>query len=67
MFMVTKSLQQALEAEGLVIVPKEPTERMLNDARDWSRKKYGKPIGNDAARGCWAAMAQNSADNTEKA
>ena len=34
----------------------EPTEEMLIAARDWSLKKYGKPIGNDAARGCWAAM-----------
>jgi len=34
----------------------EPTEAMLNAARDWSDKKYGKPIGNDAAIGCWNAM-----------
>lgn len=38
------------------VVPMEPTEAMLDAARDWSTKKYGKPIGNDAARGCWAAM-----------
>ena len=37
-------------------VPREPTEAMLDAARDWSAKKYGQPIGNDAARGCWAAM-----------
>lgn len=34
----------------------EPTETMLEAAREWSRAKYGKPIGNDAARGCWLAM-----------
>ena len=34
----------------------QPTEAMLNAARDWSREKYGKPIGNDAAIGCWQAM-----------
>ena len=33
-----------------------PTEGMLNAARDWSYAKYGKPIGNDAAIGCLAAM-----------
>jgi hypothetical protein len=33
-----------------------PTEEMLNAARDWSREKYGKPIGNEAAIGCWKAM-----------
>lgn len=36
--------------------PREPTEAMLIAARDWSYDKYGKPIGNDAARGCWQAM-----------
>lgn len=36
--------------------PREPTEAMLNAARDWSYTKYGKPIGNDAAIGCWQAM-----------
>jgi len=34
----------------------EPTEAMLNAARDWSKAKYGIPIGNDAAIGCWKAM-----------
>lgn len=42
--------------EGYVLVPREPTEAMLIAARDWSHHKYGKPIGNDAAQGCWAAM-----------
>lgn len=35
---------------------RKPTEAMLNAARDWSYQKYGKPIGNDAAIGCWQAM-----------
>lgn len=37
-------------------MPREPTEAMLIAARDWSQKKYGKPIGDDAAIGCWQAM-----------
>jgi len=41
---------------GMAIVPVEPTEAMLVAARDWSHKKYSKPIGNDAAQGCWKAM-----------
>lgn len=36
--------------------PIEPTEEMLIAARVWSYKKYGKPIGNGAATGCWRAM-----------
>lgn len=36
--------------------PMVPTVEMLNAAREWSREKYGKPIGNDAATGCWQAM-----------
>ncbi len=36
--------------------PREPTEAMLIAARDWSYPKYGKPIGSEAARGCWQAM-----------
>jgi len=38
------------------VVPREPSEEMLIAARDWSIKKYGTPIGDDAARGCWKAM-----------
>ncbi len=41
---------------GQVAVPEQPTEAMLNAARDWSVKKYGQGIGNDAAIGCWKAM-----------
>ena len=42
--------------DGMALVPVEPTEAMLVAARDWSYKKYSKPIGNDAAQGCWQAM-----------
>jgi hypothetical protein len=35
---------------------REPTDAMLTAARDWSYAKYGQPIGNDAATGCWQAM-----------
>lgn len=41
---------------ALKSLAREPTEAMLNAARDWSAAKYGKPIGNDAAIGCWQAM-----------
>lgn len=34
----------------------KPTDKQLNAARDWSSIKYGKPIGDDAAMGCWQAM-----------
>lgn len=42
--------------DDMVLVPKEPSKAMLIAARDWSYKKYGKPIGNDDAIGCWNAM-----------
>ncbi len=41
---------------GYVLLPMEPTLEMLLSARDWSATKYGKPIGDDAAKGCWGAM-----------
>lgn len=44
--------------EGYKLAPIEPTDDMLNAARDWSDKKYGKPIGNDAAVGCFQAMLE---------
>lgn len=44
---------------------REPDEGMLVAARDWSDRKYGKPIGNDAATGCLQAMLD--AITTEKA
>ncbi|MDS7927636.1 hypothetical protein [Acinetobacter sp. V115_6] len=42
-----------------------PTQRMLDAARDWSYKKYGKAIGNDAAMGCWKAMVEASESGAE--
>ena len=44
--------------EGFVLVPKEPTQTMLDSARDWSAKKYGKAVGNDGASGCYKAMIE---------
>lgn len=41
----------------------EPTEAMLNAARDWSVSKYGIGIGNDAAIGCWKAMHAAAAED----
>lgn len=50
------AIQAYLEAVGGVVVPKEPTDAMHNAARDWSNRKYGKPIGIDASDGCYRAM-----------
>ncbi len=49
-------LTKALVLVGTRIPAREPTEAMLIAARDWSYGKYGKPIGNDAAKGCWQVM-----------
>lgn len=46
----------ALSRRASKAAPAHPTEAMLDAARDWSDAKYGKPIGNDAAIGCWNAM-----------
>lgn len=46
---------RAIRAEA-ALAEREPTDAMLNAARDWSQKKYGMGIGNDAATGCWKAM-----------
>ena len=43
-----------------VAVPREPTEEMLNAARDWSIAKNGRGVGNDQARGCYQAMLSAS-------
>ena len=57
-FVILSTATQQAEAvqPGYVLVPVEPTEAMLLSARDWSATKYGKPIGDDAAKGCWGAM-----------
>ena len=39
-----------------LIIHAKPNQAMLEAARDWSAAKYGKPIGDDAARGCWVSM-----------
>ena len=49
--------------EGFVLVPKEPTQAMLDSARDWSTKKYGKAVGNDGASGCYKAMIESQEQN----
>jgi hypothetical protein len=49
-------------ARAVLIELRKPTEAMLIAARDWSYAKYGKPIGNDAAIGCWQAMIDVEAD-----
>lgn len=50
----------AIESAGFKIVPAEPTQTMHEAARDWSAKKYGKPIGSDASDGCYRAMLSAS-------
>ena len=52
----TSPEQAKAAAQRRAATPSEPTEAMLNAARDWSVKKYGQGIGNDAACGCWGAM-----------
>lgn len=37
-------------------VGREPTQKMLEAARDWSANKFGKAIGDDSAIGCWQVM-----------
>ena len=49
--------------EGFILVPKEPTQAMLDSARDWSTKKYGKAVGNDGASGCYKAMIETKEKN----
>ena len=49
---------QKLGSGDFVLVPKEPTQAMLDSARDWSTKKYGKAVGNDGASGCYKAMIE---------
>lgn len=44
------------EIDAILAEAERPSEGMLIAARDWSQSKYGKPIGNDAAIGCFGAM-----------
>jgi len=64
---VTRESVLAAVPAGYALVPVEPTEAMLNAARDWSLKKYGQAVGNDGARGCYAAMlaAANKEQDTK--
>lgn len=52
----TLELFERLREAGFAIVPKVATEEMLVAAREWSRVKYGVPVGNDGTNGCWTAM-----------
>lgn len=56
LYLAPQAPPAAAVPEGYALVPVEPTEAMLNAARDWSLKKYGQAVGNDGARGCYAAM-----------
>lgn len=47
-------------SQGYKLVPVEPTEDMQIAAREWSRRKYGRPIGSDASIGCYRAMLAKS-------
>lgn len=41
----SKFLVKTLQDAGYAIAPVEPTEAMLNGARDWSCKKNGQGVG----------------------
>ena len=51
-----ETLEEIIKVMPTVFVA-EPTPAMLDAARDWSKKKFGTPIGDDDAIGCWKAMA----------
>lgn len=44
------------QARAALEAIREPTEAQLHAARDWAIQKYGRPIGDDGARGCFLAM-----------
>jgi len=46
----------ARAARAAIEAMREPTDGMLNAARDWSIAKNGMGVGNDQASGCWQAM-----------
>lgn len=49
-------------ARAAIAALREPTEAMLNGARDWSVAKYGIGVGNEAATGCYQAMIDAALD-----
>ena len=59
------ALLSSLYGNGFAIVPVKAIEEMLSAARDWSLKKYGQGIGNDAAIGCWSAMLAAAQEKTD--
>lgn len=62
----TRAAISAMPPEGWKLVPVSADRAMLEAARDWSSRIYGKPIGNLAASGCYTAMlaASPSQDQT---
>ena len=50
------ALLAELPGMGLQVVPEVAGESQMDAARDWSVRKYGVGIGDDAAHGCWTAM-----------
>lgn len=55
----TKSLTAALAflaERGCKVVGPDVTPTMNDAARDWSKSKYGQPVGKDGSEGCWTAM-----------
>jgi len=43
-------------ARAAIHAMREPTVEMVEAARRWSDKRYGKPIDPDGAAECWRAM-----------
>ena len=54
-------------ARAAIEAMRDPTETELHGARDWSVKKYGLGVGNDAALGCWQAMIDAALSETPDA
>ena len=54
-------------ARAAIKAMRDPTETELHGARDWSVKKYGLGVGNDAALGCWQAMIDAALSETPDA
>lgn len=58
---------EALEYAKIAIETiREPTEAMLNGARDWSLKVNGQGVGNKQATGCFQAMIDAALASTQQ-
>jgi hypothetical protein len=65
-FWIDRASAAEAEVAKLRAALTDPTEEQLIAARDWSIGMYGKAIGNDAAIGCWRAMASALSQASDK-